>query len=118
MRERFRPPTLLALALLILGGASCHTARPLTFVPRKGDEIVVAGRMFQTGTRVVTWMDPRGDDPYRAERRFAPLSVHMAFTRNFQPEQVDGDLRAPFGRVREGNAPGGRVPPRFDGIVG
>jgi N-acetyl-anhydromuramyl-L-alanine amidase AmpD len=48
-------------------------ARPLTFVPRKGDEIVVAGQLFHTGTRVITWMDPHGYDAYRVERRFSPL---------------------------------------------
>ena len=57
----------------LLAGTSCHLARPRTFVPRKGDEIVVAGQLFHTGTRVVTWMDPGGYDGYRVERRFAPL---------------------------------------------
>ena len=33
----------------------------------------MAGQMFHTGTRVVTWMDPNGYDAYRTERRFAPL---------------------------------------------
>jgi N-acetyl-anhydromuramyl-L-alanine amidase AmpD len=40
---------------------------------RSGDEIVVAGQMFHTGTRVVLWMDPGGYDAYRVDRRFAPL---------------------------------------------
>lgn len=62
---------LLCVAGLALGG--CHTARPRTFVPRKGDEIVVAGQLFHTGTRVVTWMDPGGYDAYRTERRFSPI---------------------------------------------
>lgn len=60
---------LLATAVSLLTG--CHTTR--TFVPRKGDEIVVAGQLFHTGTRVVTWMDPGGYDAYRVERRFSPL---------------------------------------------
>ena len=68
-----RPLGLLALCTLALTGAGCHTMRPRTFVPRKGDEIVVAGQMFHTGTRVVTWMDPGGYDAYRVERRFSPL---------------------------------------------
>src|SRR4051812_43490117 len=63
--------------LLIFAAAfavtSCHTARPLTFMPRKGDEIVVAGQMFHTGTRVVTWMDAGGYDAYRTERRFSAI---------------------------------------------
>ncbi len=53
--------------------AGCHYA-PGTPAPRKGDEIIVAGQMFHTGTRVVTWMDPGGYDAYRVERRFAPLA--------------------------------------------
>ena len=52
--------------------AGCQHA-PGTPAPRKGDEIVVAGQMFHTGTRVVTWMDPGGYDAYRVERRFAPI---------------------------------------------
>ena len=43
--------------------------------PRRGDEIVVAGKFVHTGTRVVTWMDPGGYDAYRVERRFAPFDV-------------------------------------------
>lgn len=39
---------------------------------RSGDEIVVAGRFFHTGTPVVTWLDPGGYDAYRVERRFSP----------------------------------------------
>lgn len=66
-----RPSALLLLALAVGG---CQTARPLTFAPRTGDEIIVAGRFFHTGTRVVTWMDPGGYDAYRVERRFAPLA--------------------------------------------
>ena len=41
---------------------------------RKGDEIVVAGQLFHTGTKVVTWMDPGGYDAYRVERRFGPYA--------------------------------------------
>jgi N-acetyl-anhydromuramyl-L-alanine amidase AmpD len=41
--------------------------------PRRGDEIVVAGQFFHTGTPVVLWLDPGGYDGYRVERRFGPL---------------------------------------------
>lgn len=61
------------LLLVVSLESGCRTARPLTYVPRKGDEIVVAGQLFHTGTRVVTWMDPGGYDGYRVERRFSPL---------------------------------------------
>ena len=61
----------LALASLVLL-AGCHLALPRTFAPRQGDEIIVAGQAFHTGTRVITWMDPGGYDAYRVERRFSP----------------------------------------------
>ena len=57
-------------ALLFFAG--CAT-RPGTPAKRKGDEIMVAGQMFHTGTKVVLWTDPGGYDAYRVERRFAPL---------------------------------------------
>ena len=61
--------------LLLVGFAfGCATApRPGAPAKRTGDEIVVAGRFFHTGTRVVLWMDAGGYDAYRVERRFAPL---------------------------------------------
>ncbi len=73
MKASLQPIALIACAVLSLASTSCHLARPLTFVPRKGDEIIVAGRMLHTGTRVITWMDPGGYDGYRVERRFVPL---------------------------------------------
>ncbi|MDB6110341.1 MAG: N-acetyl-anhydromuranmyl-L-alanine amidase [Pedosphaera sp.] len=61
------------LSVLILE-SGCHTApRPGAFAPRAGDEIVVAGQMIHTGTRVLLWMDPGGYDAYRVERRFSPF---------------------------------------------
>src|SRR5215213_7629765 len=52
-------------------------------VQRNGDEIVIAGQMFHTGTRVVLWMDPGGFDAYRTDRRFAPYkdAGYLATTR-------------------------------------
>jgi N-acetylmuramoyl-L-alanine amidase len=65
--------SVLAVAALFAG---CKTApRPGTFAPRTGDEIVVAGQFVHTGTRVVLWMDPRGYDGYRVERRFSPIDT-------------------------------------------
>jgi N-acetyl-anhydromuramyl-L-alanine amidase AmpD len=49
------------------------TPHPGALAARKGDEIVVAGQFFHTGTPVVLWMDPGGYDAYRVERRFSPL---------------------------------------------
>jgi N-acetylmuramoyl-L-alanine amidase len=59
--------------LLAIGLAGCAAARPGAHVQRKGDEIVVAGQFFHTGTPVVLWLDPGGYDAYRVERRFSPL---------------------------------------------
>jgi hypothetical protein len=59
------------VGLFLLTGCLHRPGRPLT---RQGDEIVVAGQLFHTGTRVVTWMDPGGYDAYRVERRFSPFA--------------------------------------------
>src|SRR5690606_32511352 len=83
---------------LLLGG--CHLARPRTFVPRQGDEIVVAGRLFHTGTRVITWMDPGGYDAYRVERRFSPLAESGWAQSQEQVKELDGPNR--FGLRRQG----------------
>ena len=44
--------------------------RPGDPAPRRGDEIVVCGERFHTGTPVVLWTDPGGYDAYRVEPRF------------------------------------------------
>jgi len=54
-------------------GCTTPPPRPGTLASRSGDEIVVAGQFFHTGTPVVLWMDPGGYDAYRVERRFAPF---------------------------------------------
>ena len=46
-------------------GPVTPAAPPVVPVVRQGDEIIVAGRWFHTGARVVTWMDPGGYDAYR-----------------------------------------------------
>lgn len=70
------PRILLTIATVVgtLIFSGCKTApRPGTSVARTGDEIVVAGHFFRTGTPVVLWMDPGGYDAYRVERRFSPI---------------------------------------------
>jgi N-acetylmuramoyl-L-alanine amidase len=62
--------SLLLSAFFIAGCASQPS--PGKPEPRQGDEIVVAGQFFHTGTRVVLWLDPGGYDGYRVERRFGP----------------------------------------------
>jgi len=62
----------LAIVAALLTGCS-FAPKPGTIAPRHGDEIVVAGQLVHTGTRVILWMDPGGYDAYRVERRFSPL---------------------------------------------
>ncbi len=56
-----------ALLGLVLGLAGCGTvpvAPPSTGAVPAGDEIIVAGKRFSTGTRVITWQDPGGYNAY------------------------------------------------------
>ena len=58
--------------LCLLGLTGCQSRpRPGALAPRRGDEILVAGQLFHTGTPVVLWLDPGGYDAYRVERRFS-----------------------------------------------
>jgi N-acetyl-anhydromuramyl-L-alanine amidase AmpD len=59
--------------LLVLAGCAASPAAPAPGTPlaRSGDEIVVCGQLFHTGTRVVLWSDPGGYDAYRTTPRFA-----------------------------------------------
>lgn len=53
--------------LLLLVAASCRSIpRYAAAVPVAGDEIIVAGERFHTGTRVVTWWENVGYDAYKA----------------------------------------------------
>jgi N-acetylmuramoyl-L-alanine amidase len=42
-------------------------------IARRGQEIVVCGKLINAGTPVVLWMDPGGYDAYRVEKRFSPI---------------------------------------------
>ncbi len=68
------PCLLTGLALLILLTACQTTPVPGSRAKRTGDEIIVAGQLFHTGTPVVTWLDAGGYDAYRVERRFSALT--------------------------------------------
>ncbi|HVV02037.1 MAG TPA: peptidoglycan recognition family protein [Verrucomicrobiae bacterium] len=84
--------------------AGCRTAPRLgSRVARTGDEIMVAGQLFHTGTPVVLWTDPGGYDAYRVERRFAPIEESDWETSH---EQVRG-LRTPnrYGMRKQGLTP-------------
>src|SRR5947209_16177015 len=72
--QLLRPMRILQLLAAVGFSAGCKTApAPGARASRHGDEIVVAGQFFHTGTPVVLWMDPGGYDAYRVERRFSPL---------------------------------------------
>lgn len=61
--------TLIAIGLLLLLASGCRSFSPQA-IP--GDEIVVAGQRFHTGTRVVTWHEPGGYNGYVAGQRMVP----------------------------------------------
>ncbi len=62
------------LATLLLASGCATAAKVGSIAPRKGDEIVVAGKYVHTGTPIVLWTDPGGYDAYRVERRFSSLN--------------------------------------------
>jgi N-acetylmuramoyl-L-alanine amidase len=77
-----------ALGILLVTG--CTTPpRPGALAPRRGDEIVVCGQYFHTGTPVVLWNDPGGYDAYRVERRFAPFEESDWKTSQEQVKDLD-----------------------------
>jgi N-acetylmuramoyl-L-alanine amidase len=100
------------LAVLMALLAGCTTPQPGALLKRQGDEIIVAGQLFHTGTRVVTWLDPHGYDAYRTERRFAPfdqsawetstVAVAALKTPNRYGLRKDGLTEAQVERVRGG----------------
>jgi len=72
MARHFVSVVFLVVTATFLTGCASFI-RPGTIAPRAGDEIMVAGQLVHTGTRVVLWTDPGGYDAYRVERRFAPF---------------------------------------------
>lgn len=64
----------LSVALWAMASGCSTVPTPGSALPRAGDEIVVAGNFFHTGTPVVLWMDPGGYDGYRVERRFTAFN--------------------------------------------
>ncbi len=62
--------------------------------PRFGDEIVVCGHTFHTGTRVVLWADEGGYDAYSTTARFGPRTGASAppdGKRRFHPGRRHGE---------------------------
>lgn len=58
-------------ATLALTGCRTPTLAPVADV-KSGDEIIVAGQRFHTGTRVITWQDAGGYNGYAGLPPFAP----------------------------------------------
>lgn len=58
--------------LMLAGTAGCGAGWPS---PRVGDEIIVAGQLFHTGTRVVTYLEPGGYNAYRCYNHFDPTRI-------------------------------------------
>lgn len=56
-------------ALLVLAAGGCRSYSPQA-IP--GDEIIVAGERFHTGTRVITWHSPGGYDGYALKPPLVP----------------------------------------------
>jgi N-acetylmuramoyl-L-alanine amidase len=56
------------LALFLATGCRHQKpSQPGARLPRVGDEIIVNGKLYHTGTPVVTWLDQGGYDAYRVE---------------------------------------------------
>lgn len=68
--------SLILSAVALTAGSGCATFAPYgppgQRVERLGDEIVVCGQLFHTGTPVILWTDPHGYDAYRAHCHFNP----------------------------------------------
>jgi N-acetylmuramoyl-L-alanine amidase len=64
----------LLLLLFLSGTARADDPQPKggEKLAHQGDEIVVCGQLFHTGTKVVLWSDPGGFDAYRHGPQFAP----------------------------------------------
>ena len=94
--------------------AGSETGAPTNAIPplsaRTGDEIVVAGQLFHTGTRVVLWTETNGYSAYDLKRHFTSGGMMTADdTEDPAPtqqlrrryDQRDGELtRAELARIR------------------
>lgn len=62
------------------GAAEASAFKPGDPLKREGDEIVAAGQLFHTGTRIVLWTDPPNYDAYRTRCRFDPEKIFPSKT--------------------------------------
>jgi N-acetyl-anhydromuramyl-L-alanine amidase AmpD len=91
------PSVAMAAACVLASAVGCATQpRPGDPLPRRGDEIVIAGQLFHTGAPVILWLDPGGYDAYRIEIRSKP----NATTRHsFNDREGDNQLAQLRGRI-------------------
>jgi N-acetylmuramoyl-L-alanine amidase len=61
------------VCVIVLFASLSFAATPGTPAPRTGDEIVVCGQFFHTGTPIVLWLDPGGYDAYRMDMKKSPI---------------------------------------------
>jgi PBP4 family serine-type D-alanyl-D-alanine carboxypeptidase len=100
LRRSSAPAALLffVLGLLLLQPGCTPQQQNKAAVPlkRSGNEIMVAGQMFDIGTPVVLWTDPGGFDAYRTERRFAPWDqASFQATTRAATTQRSVDIKSP-----------------------
>jgi N-acetyl-anhydromuramyl-L-alanine amidase AmpD len=62
-----------------------------------GDEIIVAGQPFHTGTRVITWMDPGGYDAYKYAVRVESPPPKGKVKQGIRPAAPIPVLTKPYG---------------------
>jgi hypothetical protein len=82
--------------LVAIIGCGPRTFPPGELLERAGDEIVVCGQLFHTGTPVILWTDPGGYDAYRVEKRFE--NPRLAAT---QPAAGETAVKARYGSWRK-----------------
>jgi len=75
---------------LVLLAAGCRSYSPRAV---EGDEIIVAGKRFHTGTRVVTWLEPGGYNGYPEGRRMVPRPVSLREAKQPRDETPEWTVR-------------------------
>jgi Negative regulator of beta-lactamase expression len=75
---------------LLLLAAGCRSYSPRAVA---GDEIIVAGKRFHTGTRVVTWMEPGGYNGYPEGRRMVPRPTSLRDAKKPRDETPEWTVR-------------------------
>lgn len=95
-----------ALGLLVVWMGGC-SVREGTELARTGDEIVVAGRYFHSGTKVVLWTDTGGYDAYRVEKRFVPWDKAGYDAWKSDPKSPKSPERYGLRFAEAGRGPGG-----------